>query len=54
MEYIQVVTAPAIVLSSIMVEAYKKYILVSLLVHGKVIIIFLSVIFKANDDNKCE
>jgi len=31
-----VVTAPAVVLSAIMVEAYKKYILLSLLVHGKV------------------
>jgi len=32
-----VVTAPAVVLSAIMVEAYKKYILLSLLVHGKVL-----------------
>jgi len=32
----QAVSAPAIVLSAIMVEAYKKYVLVSLLVHGKV------------------
>lgn len=32
-----VVTAPAVVLSAIMVEAYKKYVLVSLLVHGKVL-----------------
>jgi len=31
------VTAPAVVLSAIMVEAYKKYILLSLLVHGKVL-----------------
>jgi len=31
------VTTPALVLSSIMVEAYKKYILLSLLVHGKVL-----------------
>jgi len=33
----QAVAAPAIVLSSIMVESYKKYILVSLLVHGKLV-----------------
>jgi COP9 signalosome complex subunit 3 len=32
-----VVTAPAVVLSSIMVEAYKKYILLSLIVHGKIL-----------------
>jgi len=32
-----VVTAPAVILSAIMVEAYKKYILLSLLVHGRVI-----------------
>jgi len=31
------VTSPAVVLSAIMVESYKKYILVSLLVHGKVV-----------------
>jgi len=30
------ITAPAVVLSAIMVESYKKYILLSLLVHGKV------------------
>jgi len=32
----QAISTPAIVLSAIMVESYKKYILVSLLVHGKV------------------
>jgi len=32
-----VVTAPAVVLSAVMVEAYKKYILLSLLVYGKVL-----------------
>jgi len=32
-----VVSAPAVVLSSIMVEAYKKYILLSLIVYGKVV-----------------
>lgn len=31
------VSAPAIVLSAIMVEAYKKYILLSLIVHGKLL-----------------
>jgi len=31
----QAVSAPALVLSAIMVESYKKYILLSLLVHGK-------------------
>jgi len=31
------ITAPAIVLSAIMVEAYKKFVLVSLIVHGKII-----------------
>jgi len=31
-----VISTPAIILSMIMVEAYKKYILISLLVHGKV------------------
>jgi len=30
-----VITAPSVVLSSIMVEGYKKYVLLSLLVHGK-------------------
>jgi len=33
----QAIAAPAIVLSLIMVEAYKKYILLSLLVHGRVL-----------------
>ncbi|GBP33172.1 COP9 signalosome complex subunit 3 [Eumeta japonica] len=32
-----VVTVPAVVVSHIMLEAYKKYILVSLILHGKVI-----------------
>lgn len=31
-----VVTVPAMVVSHIMLEAYKKYILVSLILHGKV------------------
>ena len=33
---LQAFTAPAMVLSAVMVEAYKKYVLVSLLVHGRV------------------
>jgi len=33
----QAIVTPAIVLSAIMVESYKKYILISLLVHGKII-----------------
>lgn len=32
-----VVTVPALVVSHIMLEAYKKYILISLILHGKVI-----------------
>jgi len=32
-----VITATAVVLSAVMVEAYKKYILISLIVHGKVV-----------------
>eukprot|EP01114_Cavostelium_apophysatum_P005231 TRINITY_DN1599_c0_g1_i3.p1 TRINITY_DN1599_c0_g1~~TRINITY_DN1599_c0_g1_i3.p1 ORF type:complete len:435 (-),score=127.73 TRINITY_DN1599_c0_g1_i3:118-1422(-) len=33
----QATSAPALVLSAIMVEAYKKYVLLSLLVHGKLV-----------------
>lgn len=33
---VQAVTTPAQAISAIMLEAYKKYILVSLLLHGKV------------------
>lgn len=36
-----VVTVPAMVVSHIMLEAYKKYILVSFILHGKVRIIIL-------------
>lgn len=48
-----VITTPAMIVSHIMLEAYKKYILVSLLISGKVrlriVIIFLFLI-KNNDD----
>ena len=33
---IQAITTPAMAVSHIMLEAYKKYILVSLILHGKV------------------
>lgn len=33
----QAIVTPAIVISAIMVESYKKYVLLSLLVHGKVL-----------------
>ena len=36
MFYLQAVTCPAVDVSHIMLEAYKKFILVSLILHGKV------------------
>ncbi len=34
--YLQTITTPSMAVSHIMLEAYKKYILVALMLHGKV------------------
>ena len=38
--FVQVVTAPMSILNAIAVEAYKKYIMVSLIHHGQVFVLF--------------
>ena len=43
--YVQAVTTPAMSVSHIMLEANKKYILVSILVHGKVNVLHLLCFF---------